>query len=83
MLKTRIITAAVLIGLLLVIILWLPPFATKIAMTAVVLAGAWEWSAFLRLQRLAGPGAVRGRGGRLPGGAVAADAGASRCACWC
>jgi phosphatidate cytidylyltransferase len=51
-LKTRIITAAVLIGLLLVVILWLPPVATKIAMTAVVIAGAWEWSAFLRLQRI-------------------------------
>jgi phosphatidate cytidylyltransferase len=52
-LRTRIITAAVLIGLLLVVLLWLPPFATKIAMTAVVLAGAWEWSAFLKLQSLA------------------------------
>ena len=54
MLKTRIITAAVLIGLLLVVILWLPPVATKVAMTAVVLAGAWEWSAFLRLQAVPG-----------------------------
>lgn len=54
MLKTRIITAAVLIGLLLVVILWLPPVATKIAMTVVVLAGAWEWSAFLKLQSLPG-----------------------------
>ncbi len=54
MLKTRIITAAVLIGLLLVILLWLPPPATKIAITVLVLAGAWEWSAFLKLQRLSG-----------------------------
>ena len=54
MLKTRIITAVVLIGLLLVVILWLPPVATKVAMTAVVLAGAWEWSAFLRLQAVPG-----------------------------
>jgi phosphatidate cytidylyltransferase len=53
-LRTRIITAAVLIGLLLVVILWLPPVATKVAMTAVVLAGAWEWSAFLRLQAVPG-----------------------------
>jgi phosphatidate cytidylyltransferase len=52
-LKTRIITAAVLIGLLLVVLLWLPPWATKIAMTVVVLAGAWEWSAFLKLRGLA------------------------------
>jgi phosphatidate cytidylyltransferase len=50
-LRTRIITAAVLIALLLVILLWLPPFATKLAMTVVVLTGAWEWSAFLKLQR--------------------------------
>ena len=52
MLRTRIITAAVLIGLLLIVILWLPPIATKIAMTVVVLAGACEWSAFLKLQRV-------------------------------
>ena len=54
MLKTRIITAAILIGLLLIVILWLPPLATVIAVTALVLAGAWEWSAFLRLRRGAG-----------------------------
>ena len=52
MLKTRILTAAVLVGLLLVVLLWLPPWATWIAMTAAVLAGAWEWSAFLRLRSL-------------------------------
>ena len=54
MLKTRIITAAILIGLLLVVILWLPPLATVIAVTALVLAGAWEWSAFLRLRKVSG-----------------------------
>jgi phosphatidate cytidylyltransferase len=53
-LRTRIITAAVLIGLLLIVILRLPPVATKIAMTAVVLAGAWEWSAFLKLRAVPG-----------------------------
>ena len=47
MLKTRIATAAVLIALLLVV-LWLPPIATVVALTGIVLAGAWEWSAFLR-----------------------------------
>ncbi len=52
MLKTRILTAAVLIGLLLVVLLWLPPWATWVAMTAAVLAGAWEWSAFLRLRKI-------------------------------
>ncbi len=48
MLRTRIITAAVLVVLLLAVVLWLPPIATLIAFTLVVLAGAWEWSAFLR-----------------------------------
>ncbi len=50
MLRTRIITAVVLIGLLLIIILRLPPVATVIAMTLLLLAGAWEWSAFLKLR---------------------------------
>ena len=54
MLKTRILTAAVLIGLLLVVLLWLPAWATVVAVTALILAGAWEWSAFLKLQSLAG-----------------------------
>jgi phosphatidate cytidylyltransferase len=47
-LKTRIATAAVLIALLLAVVLWLPAVATVVALTAIVLAGAWEWSAFLR-----------------------------------
>jgi len=51
-LRTRIATAAVLIALLLVV-LWLPPIATVIALTGIVLAGAWEWSAFLRASTLA------------------------------
>lgn len=48
MLKARIVTAAVLVALLLAIVLWLPGIVTLIAFTAIVLAGAWEWSAFLR-----------------------------------
>ncbi|HUN73405.1 MAG TPA: phosphatidate cytidylyltransferase [Steroidobacteraceae bacterium] len=48
MLRTRIVTAAVLIALLLAVVLCLPPFATVLALGAVVLAGAWEWSGFLR-----------------------------------
>jgi phosphatidate cytidylyltransferase len=47
-LRTRILTAAVLIAVLLAVVLGLPPIATVVALTAVVLAGAWEWSAFLR-----------------------------------
>ncbi|MGH8228413.1 MAG: phosphatidate cytidylyltransferase [Steroidobacteraceae bacterium] len=48
MLKTRIVTAAVLVALLLAVVLCLPPRATLVLFTAIVLAGAWEWSAFLR-----------------------------------
>jgi phosphatidate cytidylyltransferase len=47
-LRTRVITAVVLVAVLLVVVLWLPPIATMVAVTIVVLAGAWEWSAFLR-----------------------------------
>ena len=52
MLRTRIITAAVLIALLLAVVLYLPAWATAVVLTAVVLAGAWEWSAFLRVPTL-------------------------------
>jgi phosphatidate cytidylyltransferase len=50
--KKRVATAAVLIVALLVVVLWLPAKATVVALTLVVLAGAWEWSAFLKLTRL-------------------------------
>jgi phosphatidate cytidylyltransferase len=50
--KKRVATAAVLIAVLLVVVLWLPPVATVVALTLVVLGGAWEWSAFLRVTRL-------------------------------
>jgi phosphatidate cytidylyltransferase len=46
--KKRVTTAAVLVAVLLAVILWLPPEATVIAVTLVVLAGTWEWSAFLK-----------------------------------
>jgi phosphatidate cytidylyltransferase len=46
--KKRVATAAVLIVALLIVVLWLPAEATVIALTVVVLAGAWEWSAFLK-----------------------------------
>lgn len=48
-LRKRVLTAVVLGAALLVILLWLPPVATVVALTALLLAGAWEWSAFLRL----------------------------------
>ena len=50
--RTRVMTAAVLVVILLGVVFWLPPRATQIALTIVVLAGAWEWSAFLRVQNL-------------------------------
>lgn len=48
-LRTRIITAVVLAVAFLAVLFWLPPAATVVVLTALVLAGAWEWSAFLRL----------------------------------
>jgi len=50
-LRTRIVTAAVLIAVLLLVVLGMPPIATVVALTLVVIAGAWEWSAFLRSAR--------------------------------
>ena len=48
-LRKRVITAAVLAVALLAVLFWLPATATVVALTALVLMGAWEWSAFLRL----------------------------------
>lgn len=47
-LKSRVITALVLAAGMLAVVLLLPPAATVIVLTAGVLVGAWEWSAFLR-----------------------------------
>lgn len=47
--RKRVTTAAVLVAVLLAVLLWLPPRWTVAALTLVVLAGAWEWSAFLRV----------------------------------
>jgi phosphatidate cytidylyltransferase len=48
-LRKRVLTAVVLGAVLLAIVLWLPKGATVGVMTLLVLAGAWEWSAFLLL----------------------------------
>ena len=48
-LRKRVLTAVVLAVVLLAIVLWLPAGATVGVMTLLVLAGAWEWSAFLLL----------------------------------
>ncbi len=50
-LRKRILTAVPLGVALLVILLALPPVFTVVTVTAVMLAGAWEWSAFLKLSR--------------------------------
>jgi phosphatidate cytidylyltransferase len=47
-LRKRVVTAAILIALLLVVLFWLPAAATVTVLTLVVLMGAWEWSAFLK-----------------------------------
>jgi phosphatidate cytidylyltransferase len=47
--KKRVTTAVVLVAILLAVVLWLPPAGTVVVLTLTVLAGAWEWSAFLRL----------------------------------
>jgi phosphatidate cytidylyltransferase len=51
-LRKRIVTAVVVAVLFLGVLLFLPPLATVIVLTALVLAGAWEWSAFLRASHI-------------------------------
>ncbi len=48
-LRKRVLTAVGLGAVLLAIVLWLPKEATVGVVTLLVLAGAWEWSAFLLL----------------------------------
>ena len=45
--RQRVITAVIALALLGVVLFWLPPVGVEIVIAAVVLAGAWEWSAFL------------------------------------
>jgi phosphatidate cytidylyltransferase len=52
-LQTRIITAVALGGSLFSVVLFLPAQATLLVLALLVLAGAWEWSAFLRAPHLA------------------------------
>lgn len=48
MLRDRILTAFAIIALLLAVLFLMPPWATVIVLSATVLVGAWEWSAFIR-----------------------------------
>jgi phosphatidate cytidylyltransferase len=48
-LRKRIVTAVVLAASLIPTLLWLPGWVTVAVLTLLALAGAWEWSAFVRL----------------------------------
>ena len=52
-LRKRIITAVILGGGFLAVALLLPAIATYIVLTLLILAGAWEWSGFLKLPSVA------------------------------
>jgi phosphatidate cytidylyltransferase len=51
MLRQRVITALILAALVLGAIFWLPTKITAAIITLLMLAGAWEWAAFLGLKR--------------------------------
>jgi phosphatidate cytidylyltransferase len=51
MLRQRVITALILAPLALLVILWVPHEVSAAAMALLVLAAAWEWSAFVGLTR--------------------------------
>ena len=53
MTSVRILSAVLLGGALLAVILYAPAVWTAVLVVAVVLAGAWEWSAFLRVSSIA------------------------------
>ncbi|MCB1625597.1 MAG: phosphatidate cytidylyltransferase [Pseudomonadales bacterium] len=52
MLRQRVITAALLGGVLLAVVLLLPPWASVALFTLTILFGAWEWSGFMRAKSL-------------------------------
>jgi phosphatidate cytidylyltransferase len=52
MLRARVMTALALALVLVVAILYTPPHATALLLGAIVLVGAWEWSAFLAVTAL-------------------------------
>ncbi len=60
MLRQRIITALIAGPMVILIILFLPHSATMAALTLLVLAGAWEWSAFPGFTRHSAKGAYVG-----------------------
>src|SRR5258708_40379057 len=52
MLKQRIITAAILIPVTILLVIYLPPFYFALATALVTLLAAWEWSALMQLPRI-------------------------------
>lgn len=50
MLKQRIITAVIALLALILVLFVFPPLGAELAIACIVLAGAWEWSAFLQAQ---------------------------------
>lgn len=50
MLRQRVFTALAAFGGLLVVLFILPPVAVKVVFALLILAGAWEWSGFLKLR---------------------------------
>jgi len=50
MLKQRVITGLIALAVLLVVLFVMPPLAVKVVIAALMLAGAWEWSGFLKLE---------------------------------
>ena len=51
--KQRVITAVVALVVLAVVLFWLPAEAAAVAIALVILAGGWEWSAFLATSNVA------------------------------
>ncbi len=49
MLRQRVITAIIALSVLLVLLFVMPALAVKVVIAALILAGAWEWSGFLKL----------------------------------
>ena len=85
-LRKRVLTAAVLAAAALAILLWLPGWVTVAAMTVMALAGAWEWSAFLLLDRAGAALGLRAADRRAAAGRVALlrrrGSGATWCSPW-
>ncbi len=50
MLRQRVITGLIALAVLLVVLFVMPALAVKVVIAALILAGAWEWSGFLKLQ---------------------------------